>query len=377
MKHHRWLFALFFGCIVVGEAACGSTPRGSGGSEDDDDEGAGGSTSSTTGSVDPSTSSSGAGGMSGVGGMSGPGGMSGAGGMSGPGGMSGEGGMSGTGGTGGMAGGPVPLGDVCATDITCGSGFCMRPSVDYPILGGGPANGYCTKACASDADCPGVGSTCLADQNGDGTCFLGCELGPALEFLDDPLDPSKCYGREDVACLPLTGGGDVCIPTCGSNSQCPAGRVCDPGSGTCVTSPSMGLPMGDACDPMAATPECAGVCLTFSNPDPTVTIAACSTRCVAGGQLDGADCGGLAGGLCIFLPSGAGAGDVGYCTETCDVHSDCLNPTFWCRAVGFTANKYCLNAAPCPNGQTDCTAANTTCTNTAYGPYCIDNTIPL
>jgi hypothetical protein len=248
--------------------------------------------------------------------------------------------------------------------------------VNYPVLGGGPANGYCTTTCSSNADCPGFGSACLADENGDGTCFRGCELGPALMFIDEPLDPAKCYGREDVACLP-TDSGDVCIPTCGSNSQCPAGRVCDPALRVCVTSPSMGLPTGDACDPMAADPGCAGICLTFTSPDPTITVAACSSRCVAGGELESLDCGGLTKGLCVFRPSGAGAGDVAYCTESCTAHSNCQNPTFWCTTVGFTTNKYCFGADECPNGQGDCTAAGTTCSNTPYGPFCIDTTIPL
>jgi hypothetical protein len=187
-------------------------------------------------------------------------------------------------------------------------------------------------------------------------------------FIDDPLDPDKCFGREDVACQPAL-GVELCIPTCGSDSQCPAGRLCDPGLKVCVTTANMGLPTGDDCDPMMSA--CAGQCISFAG-----GLTACSTRCVLGGELVADDCGGLDQGLCAFLPSGNGAGDVGFCAEACTAHSDCQNPGFWCYDFGGGNNGYCFGADPCPNGQIDC-GGGLTCTNTPYGPFCIDPTFPL
>jgi hypothetical protein len=43
-------------------------------------------------------------------------------------------------------------------------------------------------------------------------------------------------------------------------------------------------------------------------------------------------------------------------------------------------NGWCLGGTPCPNGSSDCTAnapPGSTCTQTAYGPWCISTVFPL
>jgi hypothetical protein len=281
----------------------------------------------------------------------------------------------------GVGGGPpakkVPIGDICADDNDCipsSGGKCLTSSANVGFLGGGPANGYCTKDCAADDDCPGVLDICIKDQGATmGSCFLGCEFGdPPLDFLDTPLDETKCFGREDVRCQKIQ-NSPLCIPSCGSDAQCDGGRVCDPLLAVCVDAANVtkGLPPGSKCDPQADPGDCAGVCVSFTGDDPNNPLTMCSNWCVLGGQLDGNDCGGLGGGICAFSPSGNGAGDYGFCAPACKKHDDCQNPTFWCTPVGFTnANGYCFGHDSC-KVQADCTGMGEICTNTKYGKYCI------
>lgn len=267
------------------------------------------------------------------------------------------------------------LGLDCQEDSDCGDGGrCITPTENDPVIGGGPAGGYCTKDCETDSDCDG--GTCLS-FDGVSECFLDCEIGPALEFLDDPLDENKCHGREDVRCTPITGAGDVCIPTCGSDQQCPNGRVCDPRFRVCVDSgaENTGDPNGGPCDPNASEPTCAGTCVNF-----TSGVTMCSNSCVLGGDVDAYDCGGLTEGLCVFRPSDNGPGDYGFCSPACKQHDECNNPDWWCFGIGGVSdglvdNGFCFGATACPNGN-ECTGDDV-CTDTKYGPFCLDTIYPL
>ena len=100
-------------------------------------------------------------------------------------------------------GGTSMLGLACTMDSQCGDGGrCLLPSADSPVLGGGAVNGYCTKDCVADTDCQ-LGRCLLPQGGGSGECFLECQTGPELMFINDPLDPTKCHGREDLRCTPL------------------------------------------------------------------------------------------------------------------------------------------------------------------------------
>jgi hypothetical protein len=250
-----------------------------------------------------------------------------------------------------------------------GAGRCMKDVDDDPALGGGPANGYCTADCQDDADCPGSG-LCVEGTN---TCFLACNTGPELEFIDDPLDQDKCRGREDLRCRPVNNSDNACLPTCGKDSQCPGSRVCDPRLAVCVDTPTMGFETGAQCDPNAPVGECAGICVSFTGGN----ITTCSNYCVLGGELDAQDCGGIENGLCAFRPTGFGPGDQGFCAPSCLAHDDCQNPSFWCLGNNFAPNGYCFIRPACPNGQGDCTNATDVCTDTIYGPFCLDPQYPL
>jgi hypothetical protein len=290
--------------------------------------------------------------------------------------------------TGGNTGDNLGIG--CIADGDCGPGLtCLTAEGKIaPAIGGlavgGPANGYCSKSCATDDDCPGNSSLCYGAAGGQmGVCLLTCDLGPDLMFLDDPLDPAKCHGRDDVRCANVTATVTACLPTCGKDEQCTKGRVCDPRSAVCVDKANTGLPSGAKCDPMAQTPECAGVCVNFSG-----GTTSCSSPCGLGGDITDPtavnDCGGLDKGLCVYSPAGNGPGDFGFCAPGCSAQDECQNSSFWCFGVsGLTGSKvnngYCFGATACPKGQSDCTSTNAKvlCTDTKYGPFCVDTTFPL
>ena len=296
-------------------------------------------------------------------------------------------GASTTTGTGSASTGSVGdnLGIECGADGDCGPGLtCLTAEGTTPAFQGGPANGYCSKACATDADCPGNASLCLGAAGGQkGVCLQTCDLGPDLMFLDDPLDETKCHGRYDVRCANVTATTTACVPTCGKDDECPAGRVCDPRVAVCVEVASTGLAAGSKCDPMAAMPECAGICVNFTGGN-----TSCSSPCALGGEITDPttvnDCGGLEKGICIYSPKGNGPGDFGFCAPACNVQSECQNSAFWCFGVGGLTgsavdNGFCFGADACPNGQGDCksTNAKVLCTDTKYGPFCVDTTFPL
>lgn len=273
----------------------------------------------------------------------------------------------------------------CASDAECGPGLsCLADTTNDPIFGGGPAGGFCTRTCNSNNDCPEPGATCFQiDTTQAGRCTLSCKVGPPVAdiaglFAD--LDPSKCRGREDLRCGKAKDSVGVCLPTCGSDAQCHGGRVCDPRSAVCVDQANEGLPTGAACDPTTPLSACGGICAGFDN-----GAAMCSSPCVLGGEkLDTTDCGGVENGFCAFRLAAYGVGDIGHCTPSCNVQSDCQNPSFWCFDVPGLSEQsqrgYCFAAIACAGGQDDCTAGGApddVCTDTPFGPRCLDPDHPL
>jgi hypothetical protein len=374
MKAQRFMFLA--AAFAIGAAGYGCSSSSSGSSTTGGTTGgAGGSGTTTTTTTTKTTSTS----------------------TSTSGGGSGQGGGTSTGGSGQGGGGTSEyLGAACSADGDCGAGLrCITSTTNDPVLGGGPAGGYCSKDCAQDTDCPGDGSLCLKATKNDpkGICLLGCTLGPALTYINDPQPADKCQGREDVRCAELQQGIALCLPTCGEDVQCDGGKVCDPRAGVCVDKANTGLAMGAKCDPNAQTPDCAGVCLQFSSgaggggaggaaPD-----TMCSEPCVMGGKdfLNQLDCGGATKGLCAFAAKGAGSGDFGYCTPACKSQEDCQFPLFACIRIGGTEqyidNGYCLGGADtCTAAEEGKLCANSTklyCTNTSAGYLCLDKEWPL
>ncbi|MEJ7731922.1 MAG: hypothetical protein WKG00_22270 [Polyangiaceae bacterium] len=292
------------------------------------------------------------------------------------------------------------LGNTCISDGDCGTGLICITSDSTEFDGGGPSEGYCSKTCSTDDDCPGTGSACL-DAGAESYCFRGCEYGP--DDLGD-FDPDKCFGRADVRCSEVSGAATVCVPNCGADVQCP-GAFCDAtklpleGSrptGLCVAEDSVGkLPLGSACDPEAAEDTCDGFCINIVDNMNNELGSFCSQTCVLGQFLD-YNCGGLqdtmplptAKGACYFSPSGADTsfGDLGFCAQGCSAQADCQNPLFWCfpvtdTGVGF-ANGFCFTTEDCTTVGADCLDAQNqptgnVCTATEFGPKCLDPLYPV
>ncbi|HXU05021.1 MAG TPA: hypothetical protein VN903_28870 [Polyangia bacterium] len=239
-------------------------------------------------------------------------------------------------------GGVLPVGDMgkgCATNSDCTGGLtCAAPGADS-FGSGGPANGFCTKACG-DADggdvCGAFNAVCVnmnTDANPALFCMPSCTFGSSDRA-------TKCRGRDDVACARLqdNAGGtlDLCVPLCGADVDCPTGRHCDKNSGLCATTVKTGSALGSSCTPGVdgGADSCSGFCLSIGSGGTTVTARFCSQACVLGapnacnlaaGSMSLAPAGSHGG--CLYTASGAMPGDVGYCTQECDTAGDCLDKT--------------------------------------------------
>ena len=323
-----------FTLLMVGSVAGGCAPGG-------------GSSGGTAGGA--GTTAAGAAGATGRGGAAagttGRGGA--AAGTTGSGGSTARGGTTGSAGTTGAAGttadgGVLPVGDLakgCATNSDCTGGLTCAAPGSNTFGAGGPANGFCTKACG-DADagdvCGALNAVCVnvnTDANPAPFCLPTCTFGS----MDRA---TKCRGREDLGCAQLqdTAGGtlDVCVPLCATDADCPSGRQCDKGNGLCVTAAKTGSPLGTACMQAVdgGTDSCAGFCLPIGSGGTTVTARFCSQPCVLGtptscnlaaGTMSLAPHGSRGG--CVFSSSGASLGDVGFCAQECDTAGDCLDKT--------------------------------------------------
>jgi hypothetical protein len=222
------------------------------------------------------------------------------------------------------------LGKACSADTDCGPGLQCLKATDKVLAGtGGPAGGYCTIPCTSDSTCAPLAGVCIdyklnTTDPAEAYCFQTCVFGGT-----DRL--SKCQGRTNVGCFfDNTSNTSACVPTCSQDSDCPAGRKCDPQFNLCMDTPTAGDPLGAHCtpDPNTGASSCAGVCLGIgSGTTPTATF--CTTTCVLG-ELSG--CGwvgkgmSVAGGthgVCVFGSSNATAGDIGFCSVECDTVADC------------------------------------------------------
>jgi hypothetical protein len=268
--------------------------------------------------------------------------------------------------------------DEGATCFTANDDVAQFAAIFDPIGVGGPANGYCSKTCAGDTDCP-TDAACVTAAGG-GVCMLRCTYGePALEFLDDAIPANKCHGREDVACRSITGGVAVCAPECGADVECGA-RQCDPGSKLCVDTPATGLELGTGPCVQGDTDPCAGLCLNFVDMNQNVTSTFCTEWCAVGGSLQtDLDCGGVNEGICVFRGSvngvSAGVGDAAWCTNSCATQGECyVDSGFHCYDIGLfetLGQGYCFGATDCPLGN-ECDP-DEICVTTTYGPVCLEN----
>ncbi len=298
--------------------------------------------------------------------------------------------------TSGNEGGSSVIGQACTDDVDCYgvsvAGRCAKPTNDEPFLSsfyqgglvvGGPGNGYCTKECTTDEECP-ADSSCRSE-----ICVRNCEYGAPEGGPYDELSADKCHGRDDVICVPIQGGAALCIPMCGSDEDCGPDRGCDLRAGVCVDDPRQGLPLGAGpCEEEDdETPHdedaCRGFCLPFET-DQDEAVHLCSALCSWGGDLETSqNCGGAAQGLCAYQSRTligdtevvSQLGDAAFCTGSCADHGGCnFAEGFFCFDVGLLDTLgvgYCFSAAPCPSGVSDCDT-DEACTATASGPVCLE-----
>jgi hypothetical protein len=223
-----------------------------------------------------------------------------------------------------MPSGPSPFGVPCESAADCAPGLLCLRSDSNDWLGGGPAHGYCSLDCTSDPDlCLSYDARARCQtgrQMTEGYCMKGCTLG-------DATGEDKCANRPDVSCA-LVGFLPTCLPTCGGDADCPAGRHCHQADGICVDGPRAGDRPGVACDPSAFDTNCDAYCSTLSNGE-----GVCSGLCTIGAEYQ---CNVPTGTqeviglpLCMSF-TGDRAGDTGICVQRCQCDDDCEHPSAYC-----------------------------------------------
>jgi hypothetical protein len=260
-------------------------------------------------------------------------------------GPTGSGGTTGTatGGTTMTAEASVPggVGTPCANDTQCptapdGSAplVCLLSSSNAEFLGlGGPQGGYCSAPCRSSAECalldPTSGCGLIDQTTGDGFCLGICQAGNTEGAL-------KCGADRAQACISTQANPTfgLCFPACQSDLGCGEGRFCDdsdPGLGLCTDTDRPGGGVGAACTPETEATDCASsICLAFPNGAGNFCSANCTFASLNGcGYAQGST--GPREAACLQgRLQNAGAGDLGFCFELCDVNADCEQTDWVC-----------------------------------------------
>lgn len=263
-----------------------------------------------------------------------------------------------------LVGGGV-VGARCESDADCAGGAtCLRADGDLYLGAGGPAGGYCTFECVRAED----GSDDCAARDPQSFC---APLGPdestycirtCLSLEPEPGE-AKCLNRPDLVCVSVAADGFLpfngqrqdgyCRPQCGSDSDCPAGRVCHAQAGICTDAQITGAPIGAAC---SLDSDCAGYACEDRNSE---NVGVCTATCVLG-ALSG--CGSRrddpARAAACFTPLIAagrfaeGPGDVGLCRELCDAPADCerANEGWICSPLREEAAEFFGRSGACAPG---------------------------
>jgi V8-like Glu-specific endopeptidase len=173
---------------------------------------------------------------------------------------------------------PRGLGEGCTADAACASGRCFD---DLGVR-------YCTRDCASDADCPnsfhcradacvrgerdGTGTTCAPAANDDCNEGMVCASEAGRNWctqLDCATAGNECPSGFD--CVPV-GGTTVCRPmvrllgeTCAADAECLSG-MCR--AGECTRTCSVDTPCGVGLECRHATDGTGAYCQRPASPPP-------------------------------------------------------------------------------------------------------------
>ncbi len=204
------------------------------------------------------------------------------------------------------------VGTECTGDADCRGGLICLASNDATTSSGGPAHGYCTKEC--DAE-PGAACDDL-----DARCWT-LLMGPAKHCLLSciPGLPGVCHGREDLACMLISGDTGLCVPVCASDDDCDP-EFCHPGTGFCVSNPAVSDPIGTPCTAVMSPYSTCKACLGLGGGPPEPGV--CSKVCVATRSDACGD-----GARCIALGTGVAPkpGTLGWCYQSCATDGECLS----------------------------------------------------
>jgi hypothetical protein len=245
----------------------------------------------------------------------------------------------------------VGLGDPCATNADCHSGFC--------------AQGVCCSAA-----CTGVCETCLHAQGApaDGTCGPrpassvcrvvaggGCDVAESCDGIN-PTCPADAFAPPTQVCRPASMGGcDIAERCTGTSATCPpdvladAGTVCDSPLAPCAGSATCNG-ASDVC-PAAGLKPAGSVCRAVMGPCDV------EEQCDGLSQLCPAD---------VFLSTAqmcrAAAGP-------CDVPEFCTGAMPACPTDLFKVdNSLCRGAAGVCDAEERCSGAGAMCPNDTVKP---------
>lgn len=235
------------------------------------------------------------------------------------------------------------VGSRCASDADCAEGGTCFTAGGSDYLGaGGPAGGYCTFPCADSEACRVRDPQSLCVPMGPGGanfCIRSC-----LSKQPD-LGEAKCLNRPELVCVSVAADGlelissgpqpGYCAPRCGSDADCPEGRVCHRQGGICTNAPAPGLPSGSRCE---LDTDCDGRACEDREDGVGTCTALCTLGALAGCGYDREDPARKASCIVPLVSAGRfseGPGDLGLCRELCSVDSDCLraNEGFVCRPM--------------------------------------------
>ncbi len=249
------------------------------------------------------------------------------------------------------------VGARCASDAECAPGATCFTAEGNDYLGaGGPAGGYCTMPCADSAECIASDpqSLCVPmGPNGARYCIRAC-------LSKEPLPgESKCLNRPELVCVSVAADGvealapgaqpGYCAPRCGSNADCPQGRVCHRQAGICTDAPSPGLPSGSRCE---LDTDCDGRACEDRVGGVGTCTALCTLGALSGCGYERNDPARKAACIVPLVSAGRfseGPGDLGMCRELCSVDSDCLraNEGFVCRPLTAALAEYTGRPGAC------------------------------
>jgi hypothetical protein len=264
------------------------------------------------------------------------------------------------------------LGATCAFVADCAKGLACIPAES------GVPGGLCTMPCERDEDCPGapLAARCLElGLPGLRHCVERCTTSSRFE---EGLDPAKCHGRADMACV-VTGCvegicDEWCSPFCSTDEQCPPDLHCNQDKFLCQSERVGGDPAGAVCNPFEDT--CTGLC-AFNDTVISLTgvvVGFCQEVCVIGSPWSCVDhtAQGLEQACLRYLaPQGAGQGDLAGCAGLCTCSSQC-GEGFTCEPWDFEDERgvtgVCAPGLPLP-GASDCFEDTpTTAPECRYGP---------